>query len=209
MSPPVGYIKFGSLLHLFRSKKIGTDPDQQTIDDADEPLRKLLLNGEIVASVWDGKRLDPVPVESWDEESFVMRACAGWPVTGGGIIVLQEKIVDQLALQERLIVNAPTESSHSLVGANEKGIAAKLGFHVSIYVDVMLAWSQAAGPHKDWTKKEIHSWLKKYWPAGVVRPTNNELAQMAGLCRNKEDRRGGVKKNADIQRRKKHLKSKP
>lgn len=194
MSPPVGYINFGSLLHLIRPKKTGTDLDQRTVDEADEPLRQLLLKGEVEASIWAEDKLEPISADSWDDASFVLRACSGWLVAGRGLIVLPEEIVNHLSLS-----NAGRPS------------AGKLDFPVSIYLQMMLAWSEhvaAASDHKVWTKKEIEHWLKNHWPSGAGKVTPNELTQMAGLCRDPEYRKGGVKKNTEVQRHKRPVRSK-
>ncbi|MDA9478873.1 hypothetical protein XI03_31170 [Bradyrhizobium sp. CCBAU 65884] len=192
------------MLRDLRFRKYGADLDNKDLDQADEPLRQLLLRGDSVASIWTGNELKSVPAESWDDASFVFRACSGWPGADGGFIVLEEAIVNKLSLNDTGNGSASTQSAQSLKSGSELTPgAAKLDFPISLYLEVMLAWSKAAaGHHKEWTKKEIDSWLRERWPCADVRPSDNAYAQMAGLCRNEEYRGGGVKKNADVKRRK-------
>ena len=202
MQPPPGHISLRSLLPDLRFAKLGTDLDNNDLDAADEPLRQLLLSGDVVASIWAEEELKSVPAESWDDALFVWYACSGWPIPEGGFIVLEETIVDKLSLNKTGKGHAPTQSPSQ---RELTPTAAPLGFPISLYLEVMLAWSkEAADRHGEWTKKEIVSWLQERWP-GASHPTPNELQQMAGLCRNKADRAGGVKKNAQVQRRKKAM----
>ncbi|MEY9699502.1 hypothetical protein ABIE71_002245 [Bradyrhizobium diazoefficiens] len=187
MRPPAGFISLGHLLHLIRSKKTETDFSQRSVDEADEPLRRLLLNGEVQASIWTEEKFEPISAGNWDDASFVLRACSGWLAAGWGLIVLPESVLAYLSVSDQRMP-----------------AATELNYKISIYLEVMLAWSKcAAGDVKVWTKEEIENWLRANWPNTSVRPSKNELSQMAGLCRDPEDRKGGNKKNVELQRRKK------
>lgn len=181
---PPGYIKLGHLLYKLRVDLHGTDLDNKDIDQADEPLRQLLFSGGAIASFWANGEFKPIPAEKWDNATFVLQATSGWP-TQHGIVVLEDTIADRLLTKSRP-ADAPLKS------------AFRPGFPISTYLQLMLDWSaQAETTDEPWTKKAIIHWLRANWPkAGEI--TENELNQMAGLCRDKEQRRGGNKKTGVI-----------